>query len=334
MSARPRLRRALLVTTLALAGCAGAFAWRSGVFEPSPAPIAGVVRETEIHIAPEINARLASVQVAAGQQVRKGDVLAVLSSPELAASVGEAKASTAQARADRNNVFAGVRKEEVGRSAQDIQIAEANLALARAQYARSAKLSSEGFASRQALDENTATLRKAEANLILLRATFAQNKAGPTKEERASAEANVVLAEAATADLEAKLAKTTLAAPVDGVIGQVAASPGEVISPGQSVITLNAGKERWFSFTIREDRLRPIAIGSAVRLLTAKGSTIEARVTELRPLGEFATWRAARAVGDHDLNSFFVRADPIEPDTELEPGMTVWIGPAGKASLK
>jgi hypothetical protein len=61
-------------------------------------------------------------------------------------------------------------------------------------------------------------------------------------------------------------------------------------------------------------------VGSPVKLLTAKGNTIEARVTELRALGEFATWRAARAVGDHDLNSFFVRADALEANEKLQPG--------------
>jgi HlyD family secretion protein len=60
---------------------------------------------------------------------------------------------------------------------------------------------------------------------------------------------------------------------------------------------------------------------------TAAGR-VPGRVTELRPLGEFATWRAARAVGDHDLNSFFVRVDPIVPIEGIEPGMTVWLEPA------
>ena len=55
------------------------------------------------------------------------------------------------------------------------------------------------------------------------------------------------------------------------------------------------------------------------------GDPIAARVTELRPLGEFAVWRAARAVGDHDVNSFLVRADPISEATGAEPGMTVWV---------
>jgi HlyD family secretion protein len=136
------------------------------------------------------------------------------------------------------------------------------------------------------------------------------------------------LAEAAVADLEAKLTKTRLLAPTDGEAGTLAADPGEVISPGQTIMTLKPGGGLWFSFTVREDFLRGIAIGSPVRLLTVRGNIVEARVTELRPLGEFATWRAARAVGDHDLNSFFVRADPVEMKENLESGMTVWFRPS------
>ena len=188
------------------------------------------------------------------------------------------------------------------------------------------------FASKQLLDERTANLRAAEATLALVRAAYDQNRAGPTKEERQIAEAKVVLAEAALADLEAKLAKLKLFAPTDGEIGTLAADPGEVISPGQAVMTLKAERKLWFSFTIREDFLGGLAIGSPVQLRTARGDAVKARVTELRPLGEFATWRAARAVGDHDLNSFFLRADPIDMKEKLEPGMTVWLVPASSRS--
>jgi HlyD family secretion protein len=47
----------------------------------------------------------------------------------------------------------------------------------------------------------------------------------------------------------------------------------------------------------------------------------------MRRLGDFATWRAARAVGDYDLNTFAVRADPLDHVDGLEPGMTVWLSP-------
>ena len=33
----------------------------------------------------------------------------------------------------------------------------------------------------------------------------------------------------------------------------------------------------------------------------------------------------ARAVGDHDLNSFRLRLDPLAATEGLQPGMTVWL---------
>ena len=61
--------------------------------------------------------------------------------------------------------------------------------------------------------------------------------------------------------------------------------------------------------------------------MRSDGKTTQARVVELRPLGDFATWQATRAIGDHDLNSFFVRLEPVsDDDNDLAPGMSVWLG--------
>jgi HlyD family secretion protein len=330
MDTKSKPRRARLLVAIAL-GIIAFGAYRVWTASASSAPILGVVHETEIRIAPETSGRLVAVKVKPGDHVRKGDVLAVLSTPELAASVLEAKANAASARADRANVYAGVRKEEVDSAAQDVSIGEANVVLAQKEYTRAATLAAQAFASKQQLDETTASLNKAQAGLDNSRAVHAQDVAGPTKEERAIADANVAVGEAALADLEAKFAKTTLVAPTDGVVRLIVAELGEAISPGQSVMTLEAGSERWFTFTIREDRLAGVGVGKSVALRTAKGDRIDARVTEMRPLGEFAVWEAARAVGDHDLNSFLVRADPMQASDNLEPGMTVWIEDAPPA---
>jgi len=288
MGARWSRRGLAVLSLVVLMGLAAFFAYRLQAQRRSPPAILGVVHQTEIRIAPETSGRLASFRVTAGQEVHKGDILALLRSPELAAALQEAKANAATARADRANVDAGVRKEEVDIAAEDVRIAQANLALAQQQQARAATLASRNFASKQQLDESTAALSKAEANLSLVQATYAQSKAGPTIEERAIAEAKVALADATVANLEAKLAKTTLVAPVDGVVGLLVAEPGEAISPGQPVMTLEVGHERWFTFTIREDLLEGIAVGSPLDLETAKGDRIATHVTELRPLGEYA----------------------------------------------
>jgi HlyD family secretion protein len=318
----------IVLTVLAVAvgvGLATALVFRPWEASRPPAPIIGVAHQTEILIAPDVNGRMTPFRVAAGQAVRKGDILAVLSNPDLAAAVEEAKADLATARANQANVDVGVRKEEVDTAGQNVQIADANLAFAQQQYARAATLASKGFTSKQQLDESTATFAEDQASLDEAKAAFAQDRAGPTVEERAIARTNVAYAEAALADAEASLAKTALVAPVDGVVSLLVANPGEIISPGQPIMTLETANERWFTFTIREDFLQGLTIGSPVRLLTANGDHVEAKVTELRPLGEFAVWRAARAVGDHDINSFLLRADPTVDNRNLEPGMTVWI---------
>src|SRR5258708_7792033 len=126
-------------------------------------PIAGMVRQTEIRIAPEITGRLVSIPVRAGQAVRKGELLAVLSNPELAASLGEAKAAAASTRAQRADVYSGVRAEEVAMLAEAVQTAEANLLLAQQQNVRNVALAARNFASRQELDETPPSLPTADA---------------------------------------------------------------------------------------------------------------------------------------------------------------------------
>jgi multidrug resistance efflux pump len=289
-----------------------------------PPPIAGMVRQTEVRIAPEVTGRLTTIAVKTGQQVHKGDLLFVLDNPELAASLSEAKAAVAAARAERDRIFSGVRAEEVSILARSMQTAEANLRLAQQEIARTAALTARDFASRQDLDDRTASLAKTEADFDLRRAEHAAASAGPTVEERALSDARVTLAEATAEDLQAKIDKTRLVAPVDGTVGVIVVERGEIVPVGKPVLVLETTRP-WFAFTLREDALGRLTVGGRVDLVEANGEKIAARVTELRPLGEFATWRAARAVGDHDLNSFRLRIDPVRSMEELRPGMTVWL---------
>src|ERR1700733_15846710 len=106
--ARSNKGRPLAILGLAIlirGGAAAAFRFETQR-KPTP-PLIGVVHETEIRIAPEISARLASIGVKPGQEARKGDALAALSSPEVAASLEEAKGNAESARANLANVVAG-----------------------------------------------------------------------------------------------------------------------------------------------------------------------------------------------------------------------------------
>src|SRR5262249_49035920 len=123
---------------------------------------------------------------------------------------------------------------------------------------------------------------------------------------------------------ERRLEKMILRAPVDGVISVVAAEVGENVRAGQPILAIEAAGKQWLSFNAREDLLRGLAIGETVSVMGA-GGAITSRVTELRPLGVFATWQAERVIGDHDRNTLRLRLDPQGQPAGLEPGMTVWI---------
>jgi HlyD family secretion protein len=321
---KQRIRVFLIAVILAgLLGGIGALALRPAV----PPPIVGMVRTTEIKIEPEVSGRVAALPVKVRDRVAAGAVVAELSNPELAAAVDEAHAAVAEARATRDRVYAGVRQERVNITAREVEKAKADLTLAQKQLARISDLAKLGHAPLQDLDNARAAALAAAANLRVRQSQYARAQAGPTAEDRALADARVGAAEASLKVLERRLAKMKLLSPVDGVVEVVVAEPGEAEVPGRTVLTLTT-REPWFSFNIREDELRGIGIGAPLILTEAgTGRQIPARVSEIRRLGDFATWRAARAIGDHDLNTFAIRVDPVGEVDGLEPGMTVWISP-------
>jgi HlyD family secretion protein len=145
-----RLKRITALGLIAVAiGVAGYWLSRPA----TKPPVVGVVRTTEVRVAPEVGGQLAAIKVRKGDTVRAGDVVAELSALELSASVGQARAALAAATADRNNVYAGVRAEQIASLAAEIAKAKAKLEYAQAQLARTATLAQSNTATQQALDQ-------------------------------------------------------------------------------------------------------------------------------------------------------------------------------------
>jgi len=311
---------------LVAAALGGYVLWRS---EAAP-PIVGVVRITEIRVAPEVGGQLAAINVRKGDRVRTGDVVAELSALELTASVAQARAALDAATASRDHVYAGVRAEEVDALAAGIAKANAKLEYAQAQLTRTASLARSITATQQELDQAENDAAAARADVAEAQANHDAAVAGPTREERAIADAQVKAAASALAVLERRLDKTILHAPADGVVTVIVAEIGENIRAGRPVLAIEETGKRWLSFNAREDRLRGLTVGAKVEVARqGAGEATPAVVTELVPLGSFATWQAERAIGDHDRNTLRLRLDPqadaISFEAGIEPGMTVWI---------
>src|SRR5471032_2436927 len=291
----------------------------------SAAAIVGVVRATEVRVEPEVDGQLVSIAVEKGAHVHAGDVLARLSAVELTAQADQARAALASASANRNNVYAGVRREQVDSLKAAIAKASARLDYVQAQLTRTSTLAHQSFESQQALDQAENDAASAGADVAEAQANYDAAAAGPTREERAIADAQVQAAAAAVTVLDRRLEKMVLHAPDDGVVSVIAAEVGENVRAGQPILMVEAASKQWLSFNVREDHLSGLTMGETITTMrSGADGAIKAVITGLRPLGTFATWQAERVIGDHDRNTLRLRLDPEGEPAGLEPGMTVW----------
>ena len=320
-----RRSRRVAIVAIALVLAAGVLAYSQRQAR-SEVPIVGVVRATEVRVEPEVDGQLVSIAVEKGAQVHADDILAKLSAVELTAQVDQARAELASAVANRNNVYAGVRREQVDSLKAEISKANSRSEYMEAQLKRISTLAGKSFAPQQALDEAENDDASARADVAEAQANYDAAVAGPTREERAIADAQVQAARAALAVLERRLDKMILRAPADGVVSVVAAEVGENVRAGQPILMVEASGKQWLSFNVREDHLGGLSVGETVDIARDRADgAFKSIVTELRPLGAFATWQAERVIGDHDRNTLRLRVDPKVEPAGLEPGMTVWI---------
>ena len=152
----------------------------------SPAPIVGVVRATEVRVEPEVNGQLVSIAVEKGAYVHAGDVLARLSAVELTAQADQARAALASATANRNNVYAGVRREQVDSLKAAIAKASARLDYVQAQLTRTSTLARQSFSPSSRSTRPKTTLQ-AHSPTWLARLTARSDPGGTCDRRRAGA---------------------------------------------------------------------------------------------------------------------------------------------------
>ena len=76
-----------------------------------------------------------------------------------------------------------------------------------------------------------------------------------------------------------------------------------------------------------QDLLKDLKVGNEVEVqIPALGEqTYKAKVTYLRAMASYATWRATKTNGQYDVKSFDVKLVPQEKIPDMRPGMTVII---------
>ena len=245
----------------------------------------------EITLGVEIPGRIVALMADEGDAVKAGQPLARLENRDYAAQVALAEARLAEARADRLMVRNGSRDEERDEARALVQQARATLTQAEREADRRDRLALEGVVSREERDRARRDADVARARLAELSERRALVEAGPRVEEHAKAEAAVALARAALQEAMARLAKTLIVSPIDGVVLRRDVRIGETVSPevpGTSLFVVGDVSRLRVRVDVDERDVGRLKIGRRA-WVTAKafeGDRFEGRVVEIgRVLG-------------------------------------------------
>lgn len=177
------------------------------------------------------------VPVRVGDQVQKGQIIAVLEADSESLSLLDAQARLAEQEVIYQKYF--------NPTAADLKIAEAEYKQADLRYQNSLKnvenhekLYAAGAVSLQDLDTARSQLAADEANYLKAEKEWNQIKNGLQGAERRSQEAAYHRAQEAVKLAEQNLAQFVVPARIDGQVLAVDISPGDVTNPGQHLVTI------------------------------------------------------------------------------------------------
>jgi HlyD family secretion protein len=138
---------------------------------------------------------------------------------------------------------------EIAGLAAEIAKVKSRLQYAELQLNRAAYLTRSDTASQQALDQAKNDAASAQADVAEAEANHTAAVAGPTKEERFIADAQVKAAAAALVVLERQLDKTILRAPADGIVSVIVAEIGENVRAGEPVLVIEDTGKQWLGMS-------------------------------------------------------------------------------------
>ena len=190
----------------------------------------------------------------------------------------EAEATAKRTASDVERFRGLLEKDEISRQQFDAAVSAADAARAAADSAASqvaeAELGIKAAQSRVAAARATA----AQASAQLRTARTAPAQVTAVQARSAAADARVKQMQATVRQAELNLEYTTIKAPADGIVSKRAAQPGQVVQPGQPLMTL-IPDDVWVTANFKETQLRDMRPGQKVKVeVDAYGRELDAHV--------------------------------------------------------
>ena len=291
------LRALLLVAVPALAIALGLHWYARGArwAETDNAYVKGHV----IAVSAEVAGRVAQVPVRDQQRVERGATLFVLDPVPFQLAVSRADAQLAVTRTEIETL----RSEYRGAMLDAAEAAERIPFLAR-QFERQRQMKEKGMSREDQFDEASNTLETAKKHLVALQERANRALASLDGRPDAPAERHPRYLQALTARQTAllDLERTSVVAPVAGVLSNMKLQPGEYVERGAARFSLVEDGPLWIEANYKETQLTDMREGQPVSFTADAypGVTWRARVTTIAPAtgAEFAVLPAQNATGN------------------------------------
>jgi HlyD family secretion protein len=222
---------------------------QAGPFEHSIVVSGRVQAPNRIEIGSVITGRVEKVLVEEGAVVKAGQPLIVLETSELKAALDQARAAESSAEAR----IATVRELTLPQSNDAVVQAEAQVGYAEDEYRRNRDLRDKGFISEARLQDLERLRAVAKSQLESARTQArAQDTRGVAAREAVSREQE---ARAAREVAASKFTQTTIRASLPGTVLVRTVEPGDIVSPGKRLLTINSSSETRLTAQIDEKNL-------------------------------------------------------------------------------
>jgi RND family efflux transporter MFP subunit len=278
-------KRNILILILILAAVAGGIYYAT-TRPPGTIILTGIVTTDEVIVGPEIQGRLQQLFVKEGDTVTNGELLGVIQPQEQQADVAFYASSEQQF------------------SAQVTQ-AKADLENARLTYQREEALYKQDAESAQAYDQARTAYEAAKAHVESM---SKQTQAAGAQRSKAMVQ----------------LGYTEIFAPLDGIVDTRAALQGEVVNPGQAIVTLINQDDLWVRADVEETYIDRIRLGDKLPVQLPSGAVREGTVFYRSVDADYATQRDVSRT-KRDIKTFEIRLRCDNRDRRLAVGMTATV---------
>jgi len=336
----------IILFLMAVAGGVWYFATRAG---PRGLVLTGIVTTDEVEVSSQIAGRLNQLQVREGDTVKRDQLLAKIDPEELKKNLAYSAHSEEGSSSQVKEAEAGLKYQELQTQDQIRQAdatlqsteaqqteAAANLEKARLDYERSETLFKRDIVSAQANDQARTTYEAAKAHLEEVRKqgeaaraalALAQSNAEQVAVRRDQLMTNLHQLEAAGAQKAAarvRLGYTEIRAPIDGLVAERVALQGEVVNPGQPIVTLINPDNLWVRADVEETYIDRIRLGDHLTVRFPSGKEGEGTVFYRGVDAGFATQRDVSRT-KRDIKTFEIRLRVDNGDRRLYPGLTAYV---------